>query len=155
MISRQITRMTLEENPTSCARRVLARDAIVELIDTGSKKDRGSEGAFFPCTSTTHIKSMLFIHVIIAYYTFAAAGHEAPLSSLFSLKKYLNLKKGRWLRNGKIYEKLLLSQAWRTRFFMIDIKQAKRVRTNEPSFFFYYSGLKYDLRNFSAKNLKT
>lgn len=79
---------------------------------------------------------MLFIHVIIAYYTFAAAGHEAPLSSIFSLKKYLNLKKGRWLRNGKIYEKLLLSQAWRTRFFMIDIEQAKRVRTNELSFFF-------------------
>lgn len=43
---------------------------------------------FFPCTSTTHIKSMLFIHVIIAYYTFAAAGHEAPIS--FSLKKYFN-----------------------------------------------------------------
>jgi len=46
---------------------------------------------------------MLFIHVIIAYYTFAA-GHEAPLSPLFSLKKYLNLKKGRWLRSEKVRE---------------------------------------------------
>lgn len=104
-------RLTLENSPKSCARRVLARDAVVELIDTGIRRIGEDEGAFFPCTSTTHIKSMLFIHVIIAYYTFAAAGYEAPLSSLFSLKKYLNLKKGRWLRNGKIYERLLTSQA--------------------------------------------
>lgn len=147
--------MPLEDSPKSCVRRVLARDAVVELIDIRSKKDRGSEGAFFPCTSTTHIKSMLFIHVIIAYYTFAAAGHEAPLSSLFSLKKYLNLKKGRWLRNGKIYERLLTSQAW-TRFNTIDVEQAKRVRTNESSFFFLFYTIRAWCwrRNIPAENLK-
>lgn len=53
---------------------------------------------------------MLFIHVIIAYYTFAAAGHEAPLSPLFSLKKYLNLKKGLWLRSEKIRDGLSTSR---------------------------------------------
>lgn len=117
MISTDRESDSLEDSPKSYARRVLARDAVIELIDTGSKKDRGGEGAFFPCTSTTYKIHALFIHVIIAYYTFAAAGHEAPLSSLFSLKKYLNLKKGRWLRNGKIYERLLTSHRLDERVF--------------------------------------
>lgn len=74
---------------------------------------------------------MLFIHVIIAYYTFAAAGHEAPLSPLFSLKKYLNLKKGRWLRSEKVREGLSVSRVNEQ-----VVEQAKRASTNEPSFFF-------------------
>lgn len=98
-------RATLEDSSASRTQR-LARNAVVQLINIRNEKDRGGKGAFFPCTSTTHIKSMLFIHVIIAYYTFAAAGHEAPLSPLFSLKKYLNLKKSRWLRSEKVREEL-------------------------------------------------
>lgn len=148
--------MTLEENPTSCARRVLARDAVVELIDTGSKKDRGSEGVFFPCTSTTHIKSMLFIHVIIAYYTFAAAGHEAPLSSLFSLKKYLNLKKvGGW-GTGKSTK----SSCWARldeRVFFHDRYWTSEASKNERAIFLFFIIRAWNvmLRNLLVKNLKT
>lgn len=122
-------RATLEGSSVG---RVLTRNAVVQLINIRSEKDRGGEGAFFfPCTSTTHIKSMLFIHVIIAYYTFAAAGHEAPLSPLFSLKKYLNLKKGRWLRSEKVREGLSVSRVNERA-----VERAKRISTNEPSFFF-------------------
>lgn len=71
---------------------------------------------------------MLFIHVIIAYYTFAAAGHEAPFSPLFSLKKYLNLKKGRWLRSEKIREGFSVNR--------VNERVSSEASTNEPSFFF-------------------
>lgn len=71
---------------------------------------------------------MLFIHVIIAYYTFAAAGHEAPLSPLFSLKKYLNLKKGRWLRSEKVREGFSVNR--------VNERVSSEASTNESSFFF-------------------
>lgn len=121
-------RATLEGSSASHARRVLVRNAVVQLINIRSEKDQEGEGVFFPCTSTTHIKSMLFIHVIIAYYTFAAAGHEAPLSPLFSLKKYLNLKKGRWLRSEKVREGFSVNR--------VNERMSSEASTNEPSFFF-------------------